>query len=168
MNKLKIAVTKQKNNSIKSGLGMVLKRLYICWKDSKQKKTFSSFQLEPAVVLRTRQPDSSTPNILTLIPEDIAESELFKQVKMQGLFISYSEKELTLHFWKIFKTLNSLDGLNPLFFFFWSGSRYSVHYVVAFHHSAISFSFTGFNHLAFMTGIIELKAVLKGRNGKIR
>lgn len=170
VNKLKIAVIKQSKNRIKSGLRMVHERLYVCLKYSislKKKKNIFLIWVRTCYILRTWQPDPSTPKILTLIPEHIAKSEFFKQVKMQVLFVSYSEKELTLHFWKIFKTLNSLDRLNPLFFFFWGGSRYPIHYMVAFHHSAISFGFTGFNHLAFMTGVIELKAVLEGRNGNI-
>lgn len=36
--------------------------------------------------------------------------------------------------------------------------------MVAFHHSTVSFSFTRFDYLTFMTGVVELKAVLEGRN----
>lgn len=57
-----------------------------------------------------------------------------------------------------------LDGFDPLLFLFLGGRRYPVHHVVALDDAPIRLSLAGFDHLALVIGVIELKTVLeKGR-----
>ncbi len=55
-----------------------------------------------------------------------------------------------------------LDGFDPLFFLLWCGCRYSVNHVIPLHHLPISLRLACLNYLPLMTGVVELKAILKG------
>lgn len=57
----------------------------------------------------------------------------------------------------------SLDGLHPLLLLFRAGGRDPVHNMVPLHHTAICLCLARFDDLPFMTGVVQLKAVLVER-----
>lgn len=58
---------------------------------------------------------------------------------------------------------HSLDGLHPLLLLLRAGGRDTVHNMVPLHHTAIGLRLAGLDDLPFVTGVIQLKAVLTER-----
>lgn len=53
-----------------------------------------------------------------------------------------------------------LDGFDPLLFLLRRGRRYSVNHVVALDDAPVRLRLAGFDDLAFVVGVVKLKAVL--------
>lgn len=58
---------------------------------------------------------------------------------------------------------HSLDGLHPLLLLLRAGGRDPVYNMVPLHHTAICLCLAGFDDLPFVTGVVQLKAVLTKR-----
>lgn len=53
-----------------------------------------------------------------------------------------------------------LDGFDPFLLLLRRGRRYSVNHVVALDDAPVRLRLTGFDDLAFVVGVVKLKAVL--------
>lgn len=53
-----------------------------------------------------------------------------------------------------------LDGFDPLLLLLWRGGRYPVHDMVALDDPPVRLGLAGLDHLTFVVGVVELKAVL--------
>lgn len=154
-------------NLIRLGLKMVHTRLYICFTETFRTRIFPIWVRSPIALWPDRNRRFVNPTQPVVHPGGCCRIRTLQTSWNANSLRILLQKELTLNFWNTFMTLNSLDRFYPLLLFLRGGSRYPVHYVVALHHSAIGFSFTRFDYLTFMTGVVELEAVLKGRNPEI-
>lgn len=82
-----------------------------------------------------------------------------ESVSLRLLLVGYSSFSGGQHVVEGVFANTCLDWFYPLLLLLWGWCWNSIHNMVAFDHAPISFSLAGFDNLAFVAGVEELKAV---------